>query len=133
MPTENAARVLGRNLVPIAAKHILFLSPCYLLFRTCRPPSRRFNALGGSEWHPHSCCHLFKSYSACVITFTMKTLWLASSTRVTSRYLLPPMLNTTQFPTKLDDANDALTSAHVCHEIDLLFTWVCHVRNGPSA
>src|SRR5579863_2503840 len=52
--------------------------------------------------------------------------------RVISRYLLPPMLKTTQLPTMLAVPNSAFTSPHVCHETVLLFTCVYHARNGPS-
>ncbi len=51
--------------------------------------------------------------------------------RVTSRYLFPPMLKTTQFPTRLADPKSAFTSAQECHVTLLWLTCVCHARNGP--
>ncbi len=52
--------------------------------------------------------------------------------RVTSRYLLPPMLKTAQFPTRLADPYSAFTSDHECHATLLWLTCVCHARKGPS-
>ena len=53
--------------------------------------------------------------------------------RVTSRYLLPPMLKTTQLPTRLALAKSAFTFPHECHVTDLLLTCVYHAYSGPSA
>lgn len=53
--------------------------------------------------------------------------------RVISRYLLPPMLKTTQLPTRLADPISAFTSAHECHATLRWLTWLYHARKGPSA
>jgi len=83
--------------------------------------------------HPHSSFHLSSSYSACVITLRTKTFWLRFKIRVTRRYLLPPMLKTTQLPTMLAVLKSAFTSPQECQVAVLLLTCVYHARNGPSA
>jgi len=44
--------------------------------------------------------------------------------RVTNRYLFPPMLKTTQLPTRLAVPNSAFTLPHDCHSTVLLLTCV---------
>src|SRR6516164_10298105 len=81
---------------------------------------------GGGSKHPHSSFHLSSSYSRCVITFRTKTFWVAYRMRLISRHLLPPILKTTQSPTRLALANEAFTSPHDRHETILLLTCVNH-------
>jgi hypothetical protein len=77
-------------------------------------PGVRFR--GGGSKLPHSFFHLSLSYSTCVMTFSTNTFWLGYRMRAMSRYLLPPMLNTVQFPTRLADPNSTFASAHECQE-----------------
>ena len=88
---------------------------------------------GGDSKQPQSVFHESSSYSSCVITLRMKTFRLRYRTRVTSRNLLPPMLKTTQFPTRLAEANAALTSDQDFQSTERLLTWECQARSGPSA
>jgi hypothetical protein len=62
----------------------------------------------------------------------MKTFWLKYRMRVMSRYLFPPMLNTTQVPTMLAVAKSAFTSDQDFYCTDLSLTRVYQARNGPS-
>lgn len=67
------------------------------------------------------------------MTLRTNTFWLGYRMRAIRRYLLPPMLNTTQFPTMLALAKVALTSPQEDQATVGLFTWLYHAFSGPSA
>src|SRR5690348_18230011 len=67
------------------------------------------------------------------MTLRTNTFRLLYRMRVIRRYLLPPMLNTTQLPTRLALAKAALTSPQECQETVGLLTWLYHAVSGPSA